>query len=231
MNKKKLFSVAVIMIMIAILSFSTLAWFTDSDGVTNEFMVAGSGEGDPEDVFSLDVWEKTPESDKEQVGYHYEDILPGDVLKKDVYVENTGSYDQYIRVIVVVSDAQQWGEILGVDAGEVPALSQIVAGLNYDKWTPNGANYDPQNNTYWYVLYGTNILEPAQTTSVFTDVKIPASMTQEQAAAFEGGFIIDIFAQAVQTRNVGASCYEAFQTVGLSAVDAYNSVIAKWANP
>ena len=31
MNKKKLFSVAVIMIMIAILSFSTLALFTDSD--------------------------------------------------------------------------------------------------------------------------------------------------------------------------------------------------------
>lgn len=228
MNKKKLLSLSLVVIMIAILSFSTLAWFTDSDSVTNEFLVAGSDDANPDDVFSLDVWEKTPDSEEEQVGHTYENILPGDVLKKDVYVENTGSYDQYIRVIVVVSDANQWREILGKQANETPALSEIVSGLDYSKWTPNGANYDAANNTFWYVLYGTDILEPTETVGVFSEVNIPASMTQEQAAAFEGGFMIDVFAQAVQTENVGASCYEAFKTVGLDAEAAYHEMITKW---
>jgi predicted ribosomally synthesized peptide with SipW-like signal peptide len=35
MNKKKLLSLALVVIMIATLSFSTLAWFSDSDSVTN----------------------------------------------------------------------------------------------------------------------------------------------------------------------------------------------------
>ena len=34
MNKKKLLSLALVVIMIATLSFSTLAWFSDSDSVT-----------------------------------------------------------------------------------------------------------------------------------------------------------------------------------------------------
>ena len=88
MNKKKLFSVAVIMIMIAILSVSSLAWFTDSDSLQNDFMVATSDDKDPDDIFSLDLWENTPDKEKEQVGHVYEDILPGSELKKEVFVEN-----------------------------------------------------------------------------------------------------------------------------------------------
>lgn len=45
-------------------------------------------------------------------------------------------------------------------------------------------------------------------------------MTEEHASHFDDdglwGFTIDVKAQAVQTRNVGDSCYEAFQTVGMA---------------
>ena len=51
MSKKKLFSLAVIVIMIAILSFSSLAWFTDADSAKNDFTVAGAGEEDPDKIF------------------------------------------------------------------------------------------------------------------------------------------------------------------------------------
>ena len=58
MSKKKLLSLAVVVIMIAILSFSTLAWFNDSDSVSNKFYVADSEDTSPDDIFSVDVYEE-----------------------------------------------------------------------------------------------------------------------------------------------------------------------------
>ena len=107
MNKKKLLSLALVVIMIAVLSFGTLAWFNDSDSVKNEFHIATSDDpSDPDDIFSVDLWEKTPDNEKEQVGHIYEKILPGSNLTKAVNVENTGAYDQYIRVVVTLSDGK-----------------------------------------------------------------------------------------------------------------------------
>ena len=49
--------------------------------------------------------------------------------------------------------------------------------------------------------------------TLFTNVKIPESLTQAQAAAFGAdGFSISVKAQAVQTANMGDSAYAAFQT-------------------
>ena len=52
-----------------------------------------------------DYIEKTPESEKDTDGYEYKEILPGAKLTKEAQVENTGYYDQYIRAIVTISDA------------------------------------------------------------------------------------------------------------------------------
>ena len=56
MTKKKLFTLAIAVCMIAILSFSSLAWFSDDDTVTNKFQLATSTE-DKDDIFSVDVLE------------------------------------------------------------------------------------------------------------------------------------------------------------------------------
>ena len=69
MNKKKVFTLALAVCLIAILSMGSLAWFTDSDEIKNEFMIAGSDdEQDPDKVFSVDVWENTPDGDKDDDG-------------------------------------------------------------------------------------------------------------------------------------------------------------------
>ena len=71
-----------------------------------------------------------------------------------------------------------------------------------------------------YVLYYNDVLESGDDFTVFTDVKIPESLTQDQAATFGAdGFSINVKAQAVQTDNVGDSAYEAFQTVGMAIAD------------
>ena len=229
MTKKKVFVSALAVCLLATLSFGTLAWFNATDEVTNKFMIATSDDVNPEDIFSVDVWENTPDGDKDQDGYEYKDILPGDVLKKEVQVENTGYYDQYVRVTVTVSDAQAWMNALNTN-GAIPKLEQIVDGWDRNAspnvWVDNSSEL--VDDTLVYTMYYNNILLGDEESiydnggvhkdvvTVFTAVKIPQSLTVEQAAAFKTNFEINVKAEAVQTENLGLD-----RTKGDGAVEAF----------
>jgi len=217
MSKKKLLSLSLVVIMIAILSLGSLAWFSDSDEVENEFLIAGSDDQDPDDIFSVDVFENYDSNgdgtDEEyQEGIIYEDILPGDKLQKEAFVKNTGYYDQYVRVIVTISDATAWLNAVGEDIN----MENVFVGYNADAWTNIEKKIEGETDTVTYVLYYAGVLKGDEEINLFTGVNIPTSLTQEQAAAFGGDFTIGVKAQAVQTENVGANAYEAFQTVGMA---------------
>ncbi len=214
MTKKKVFVSALAICLIAIISMGSLAWFSAQDDVTNNFYVGSSDDTNPDDIFSIKVWENTPDGDKDQDGYEYKDILPGDVLKKEVSVENTGYYDQYVRITITVSDAQAWMNALNTN-GAAPKLEQIVDGWdrNANVWVDNSAEI--VNDTIVYTMYYNGILLGDQESiyddagvhsdvvSVFTAVKIPKTLTVAQAAAFENNFAIKVKADAVQTENLG----------------------------
>ena len=198
MSKKKVLSLALVVIMIAILSFSTLAWFNDTDSVKNEFHIATSDDAsDADDIFSVDLWEKTPDSDKEDEGYEYDKILPGSNLKKEVNVQNTGAYDQYIRVVVTLSNADAWMEILGRQYD----LGSIFEGHDETLWTRSSGEL--KNDQLVYVYYLNKVLEPTDVVTLFTNVKIPTHLTQEDMAKLNGSFDLTIRADAVQTENLG----------------------------
>ena len=232
MTKKKVFVSALAVCLLAILSFGTLAWFNATDEVTNKFMIATSDDVNPEDIFSVDVWENTPDGDKDQDGYEYKDILPGDVLKKEVYVENTGYYDQYVRVTVTVSDAKAWMDALNTK-GAIPKLEQIVDGWDRNAspnvWVDNSSEL--VDDTLVYTMYYNNILLGDEESiydnggvhkdvvTVFTAVKIPQSLTVEQAAAFKTNFEINVKAEAVQTENLGLN-----RSNGDGALEAFSVV-------
>ena len=215
-KKKKVFTVALVICLIAMLSMGTVAWFNASDSVTNKFMIASSEDDTADEIFSVDVYEDTGDDgvvDPETGDVVYKDILPGDELTKVVDVKNTGYYDQFIRVTVTVTDARAWMNVLGVT--DVPAISAIVEGYDSSMWSPRTGVYDADHNKFVYTLYFTGKLAADQTINVFDSVKIPGNMTQEDAERFNGGFDIDVVADAVQTENVGATAVEAFATVGL----------------
>ena len=225
LNKKKVIALALAVCLIATLSMGSLAWFTDSDSVTNDFLIAGSDDENPDDVFSVDVWEDaTPDDpdgeDKIQDGIEYPNILPGDDLYKEVNVENTGAYAQYIRATVTVTDAHIWQAIYGE---EYVALDKIATDLNGD-FEVYSIVCDEVNDTLTYVLYYKNILAVDEVVTLFTNVAIPEEMTREQAAEMAGGFNINVVAEAVQTENVGNNAAEAFATVDM-AVPAGNYCI------
>lgn len=224
LTKKKVVTIALVICLIAILSVGTLAWFTDDDTATNQFMIADSDAVNPEDIFSVDVKENTPFGEA-QDGEEYTDILPGDVLKKEAYVENTGDYDQYVRVTITVSDAEAWFNALGAQYN----VENLLVGFDSTKWVHGWNNLvdlqpgDPLPEKLVYRLYLKDILPAGQKTGIFDAVKIPTTLTKEQAALFEGGFTIDIKAEAVQTQNVVPegtasedAAFEAFKTCGLN---------------
>ena len=219
LTKKKVFVSALAICLIAIISMGTLAWFSAQDEVTNKFMIADSDDDTPDEIFSVDVWENTPDGEKDQDGYEYTDILPGDTLKKEARVENTGYYDQYVRVTVTISDAQAWIAALGADFNVADVFDGFVAADWNHIWNNmNGATTIPEN--FVYVMYYKNIVKPGDVINVFNNVKIPTSLTRDEAVAFGGNFDITVKAEAVQTENVvpegtaaADAAWAAFKTV------------------
>lgn len=217
MSKKKLLALSLVVIMIAILSFSTLAWFSDSDSMKNEFHVATSDDDTADEIFSVDVWENTPDGDKDQDGYVYEDILPGSNLKKEVFVENTGYYAQYVRVNVTITNADAWIAALGNGYD----LGTMFGGHDESKWVRlEPGVYNGTENTYTMTFYLKDILTSGQSVCLFENVVIPTQLTQNDMIFIGGQFDLTVVAEAVQVENLGidttddiCDAYQAFQVV------------------
>ncbi len=226
MNKKKILLSAVAICVVAILSVGSLAWFTDSDFVTNNFHVADSETTDPDDVFGIDVWEnynsdgdETPEIyDK---GINYEDILPGDDLEKVAYLENTGVHPQYVRALVTVSG----GDIFIDSMADVTDYSELLKGVDTAKWSYAGVEYVYNPTTgvdeLQYMFYYNAPLAAGETVMLFDEVEIPFAMTLDQAMSFaDNMFTIDVLAQVIQSENLDPSVYEA-ELEAKAAFDMY----------
>lgn len=234
MSKKKLFSLALVAIMIAILSFSTLAWFHDKDSVTNEFYIADSdGDGAPD--FSVDVNEGTTDENGEKPGtpnadggFRYDKLLPGDTLSKIVWVENTGDYDQWIRINITISDWSVWEKAIikaleaegETNIGNIAindyVYTTLLEGFDRDLYLSKGyRNEDAVNDTATYTLYYKEIVKPNDAFQVMQNVKIPSVLEQEDMVFGTDGFTITVKAEAVQVDNLKAtSSVAAFEEVG-----------------
>jgi predicted ribosomally synthesized peptide with SipW-like signal peptide len=216
MTKKKIFAISLIVCAIAILSMGTLAWFTDNDTVKNEFMVADSTETDPEKVFSVNVYEKEDtdgdgSADKlteSGIVFDGQDVTPGANLVKEIYVDNTGKFDQYVRVIVTLSDISAWMDVMGITTtSDYVNLAEIFLVENdFDTtWHRNDDEtiYDSTKDTLTYVYYYNGVLKPDSDVITFMKgVKIPTALEKEDVIVMKGGFTLDVVAEAVQSVNM-----------------------------
>lgn len=210
MNKKKVVVSALAVSLIAILSFGTVAWFNASDSVTNKFKIADSdGDGTPD--FSVDVWETDPENpdEKDQDGVTYEDILPGDVLAKNPTVENTGDYDQWIRVYVTFDEFSKI-EAACVNHGITSDLRTWLD-VDTDYWTADNDATVVEGDTVTYVYYYNYKLAKDQTAVLFNTVTIPGEFVQADMEYVSGDFSLTVKAEAIQADNTGDTAQEAFK--------------------
>ncbi len=242
MSKKKLLSLAVVAIMIAILSFGTLAWFTDSDSVTNNFGVAGGENNDPDEIFSIDVMEYVMDENGKgaTIGYDkdpeytdtftYENIAPGELLRKQPQVRNTGSYEQWVRMKVTFDNANHWVALMQkygyTDMTDMLYMRDKTTKLvDATNWIFAPGETTVENDQVTYVFYYNTKLQPladpnntgaAESNAIFFSwVKIPQQFTQADMAPFTNGdFRMVVAGEAIQVKNIDAdTAQEAFAII------------------
>lgn len=99
MNKKKIVALLVAGIMTMGVVGGTLAWFTSKDSVTNVFNTgATDNPADPD--AGIKVEEEFP-GDVNGDKVYDNPVLPGDTMVKEVRVESTANYDQFLRAKLV----------------------------------------------------------------------------------------------------------------------------------
>lgn len=130
--KKKIISLCLVLALaLTAIGGATLAYFTDKDQVENTFTIGN---------ISIDLYEKTDAYEDQifQNNLDYSDIMPGDYLSKEPYIENTGDYDAYVRVAVVMNNVSPintaiddvYEEVYGKDAYEIQEIYDNV----FDGW-------------------------------------------------------------------------------------------------
>ena len=220
LNKKKVVVVALALSLVAILSLGTLAWFNAQDSVTNEFQISDSLTS-----FDIDVWEKVPDGDDEgteldEIGkgntqensYKYEDLMPGDLLDKQVYVENTSGNsltDQYVKVEVTFTN---YAALNAISDNGLFDCKTMLKGTNFSDfedddttdWYYSNCVYNENENTATYVFYLRETLAYNDAPVVlFEQVEIPANMDIDDVVALsKNGFNINVVAYAIQSANI-----------------------------
>lgn len=208
-SKKKVFLAALAVCLVAILSMGTLAWFSAEDSAKNVFYVTNADDGE-DAIFSVEITEFVADDGETKKpvdgGYEFNDILPGDVLTKQPFVTNTGSYDQFIRVTIKVSDLDAFKTLFGSNYKDL-VKSNLLGNLNIAQLDLDSCEDDVNTDELVYVFYVNEIVSPDESIELFNKTLIPYKLTQKDFAetTLKDGFEINIFAEAIQTENLGDS--------------------------
>ena len=214
--KKRVFVIALVVCLVAMLGYGTLAYFQASGNLTNFFGVAGIDDPtdsdatiDPETLFSI----KLDETDIDNPGQRTEDgnvyagIMPGDTLVKDPTVTNTGKYAAWIRVKVTVTDAADW--TAACQKHGITDLSTIFNGYVDADWYRDPAEDVLKDNALTYTYYYKAPVDPNGAVKLFDSVTIPTELDVNDMASL-ATWQLQITGEAIQAANTGATAQEAF---------------------
>lgn len=191
MNKKKISIILATISIIAIIG-GTFAWFTAKDTVKNSFTTATTqNPTNPDDGIKID--ENWVPADAEK-------ITPGTEVNKDVRVQNTASYESFIRVKFVKTFTASAPNVLIADLD----ISKIV--LNYN--TLNLTNTTDLTSSKWVdggdgYFYYLGAVEGTKFTEYLLD-----SVTLDKTADNtykNAGYDVDVLAESIQASNGAAT--------------------------
>ena len=177
--KRKLLILSVLAICIATLATGTLAFFT-AEGKAHNVITTGGVE------IAVQEW---ADDDKKIPFENLNGVMPGVPVTKIAEIKNTGASDAWIRVRVEKK--------IQLAGDGKPNTDLVQLNLNQTDWKQGNDEY----------LYYTKTLKPGQVTApIFTTVTLDAAMGNEYQKATAK---VDVFAQAVQTANNGATVMDA----------------------
>lgn len=181
--KKKLLILALIIILITLVGFGTLAYFTTEGRATN-VITTGTVELTLTEMQLVSVEGENGQAELKEQAYPDETItgiMPGTKVSKIPYIENTGTADFYARARAVKT-------VVAAD-GETELPNDVVS-LNIDseKWIAGDDG--------WY--YYNELLKPGDKPAFFSEVAFAGSMGNEYQNCT---VTIAVDAQGVQTKN------------------------------
>jgi len=145
-NMKKTLVMCICLVLIAVMAIGgTVAYLTvDPIEKGNVFSVGNIAINLTEDVGTTGAATVTSDNN----GATYENVMPGDYLKKEVTVENTGSRPAYVAVEVTINNAleinnaiDEFYEAKGYSEAEIQQIYDYIFegfGMNYTKKDANG---------------------------------------------------------------------------------------------
>lgn len=215
--KKILVLILALVLAIVLTVAGTMAYLTDDSDVTNTFIVGNVKIRLDETAIDADG-HALPENPRVQKNTYT--VVPGGTYSKDpTLTVLSDSSDCYVRMLVTIDNIEQIDAIFAPDGAD---LITIFKGYDQTKWIPKGSK-DVDNTRvfefrYHKVIESSNAdqtLEP-----LFTEIKIPGSLTSEQAETLsgsgQGAFKINVTGEAIQAEsfyNTGkgeAGAWEAF---------------------
>lgn len=142
---KKFLALLLVIVMTATVAIGgTVAYLTaQADPKLNVFTV-----GDIDIELDEEVGTSgTGSVDQTEGGASYEGVMPGDKLKKEVTISNTGSSPAYVRAIVLINNADKINAAIDDVYGdsEDGGTSQEMYNLIFDGWGINQAPRDREN--------------------------------------------------------------------------------------
>lgn len=215
MKKKNLLTAAASLALVAVIGVgATLAYFTDKTDVKNNVFTTGSV-----DITLTDNSESDKATEVEN-GIVYEEVMPGDLLDKNVYVTvDKMSAPSYVGVFVSV-DASTFGRPEAYDVMGLVNDAMMRAGT-MNNWNQYPVSVGATDG----VLYVYNqVVEPDDQNDVvldlFSDIQIPTSWGNDFAAS---RFSINVQAFAAQAENFSEGQF--IEMVDGTLTDSYGNVI------
>lgn len=104
--KKRILSLALVVVMVALVAAGSLAYFTDTDSEKNTFTVG---------KVDIDVSETNKINGVEVTGNEFANVMPGTKITKTAVVTNNSSEDAYVRVVVHLNHHLGLYTMLGLD--------------------------------------------------------------------------------------------------------------------
>lgn len=242
--KKKILSLCLVVALAATAIIGgTLAYFTDTDAQTNVFTTGN---------VAIDLWEDFGDNDDAGI----EELIPAvgsaqagtlkNGIEKEVYVDNTGSEDAYVRVHIAVP------AVLDNAQPDFDA-SKNVLHFNYtpesvedgkwnwsnsaetatgDNWNFYTANIGGENYNVYVVTYETALKMGEATVDAMSQVYLDAETTNEDIAKINeelgNNWYIYVAAEGAQAEGF-ANAYEALNTAFGNPTDAEYTSKINWA--
>lgn len=177
--KKRMLTAALALCCLAVLATGTLAYFTAEETAQNVITMGSL----KMELVELD--------EKDEPWEDVENIVPGMEVTKEAFVKNTGTVYFYTRVKITKS-------FVPAQSDELPKLDTDLVELDL------GEDWKLGEDGFYY--YTESVKPGEETEPLFTTVTFSTEMGNEYQNV---KVIIDLDAQAVQSRNNGESATEA----------------------